>query len=160
MEVDRAQEDVDMQDTTLQDVEGVVINKYDIDTVKDGPVETSEVTAQAAKDTALVSLLTTGASAGSEEDIPFLTGQILTYLRGLSAAVTWQNLVAAYLTFEKGGPAIGVSPSVKNIISPDLASRNFLPRLDPEKLDHGSNDISIKSMSQLWSMQLSTGHPS
>jgi len=124
MEVDQPHEDVDMGvDAVSKDGEKMGNNNHQLqhDTAKDGLLETSNVTPTAKVDTPLGSLLTTSASittsasvttsvsAGSEQAIPFLTGPILTYLRGVSAGDAWQNLVAEYLAFEREGPAIGVS---------------------------------------------------
>jgi len=118
MEVDQPHEDIDMGvDAISKDGEKVGNNNHQLqhDTAKDGLLETSDVTPTAKVNTPLESLLTTSASittsasVGSEQAIPFLTGPILTYLRGVSAGDAWQNLVAEYLAFEREGPRIGVS---------------------------------------------------
>ena len=68
-------------------------------------VPTPTVPAQPAP--VMVSATPTNMTDG-DTGIPFLTESIVAYLRSVSPAEKWQTLVTWYITFEKGGPPIGV----------------------------------------------------
>lgn len=49
----------------------------------------------------------------SDESVPaYLAPAILVYLRGVSSARAWQDLVAGFLQFERGSPPCGVSSDI------------------------------------------------
>ena len=68
-------------------------------------IPTPTVPAQSAP--VMVSATPTNMTDG-DTGIPFLTESIVAYLRSVSPAEKWQTLVMWYITFEKGGPPIGV----------------------------------------------------
>jgi len=78
----------------------------------------------------------------NDNNLPPWLAQMIAYLRGVSEDLAWQDLVTAFVAFEKRGPPHGVSflsPSLLTDTTYSLTTdRNYLRSCDLKRLPTGS----------------------
>jgi len=132
-------EDVDMADLTLNDLPGETLASAN-DNVTSNNLPGENLASANDDVTTSDELLGETPASANDKGLPPWLGEMIEYLRGVSAIRAWQDLVTDYVEFEKGGPPNGVTFKLPSPIykRSDIFVRKWQRNADQKKSLPGS----------------------